>query len=166
MSFKDKQFTDRYNDPMWHHSEDQFEKRWHYRYERFGLDQDKSKIDTWALDPFIRHAPDYVSQLKPRGTPFFIEVQGTGTKNPGHKFKFEKLKVLGEWNRKHDVWLWLWNDKTRRYTMISLNKLNLLIAQGKATRGSFDGGKRPYWELDVDLVENASDWDASKGRYE
>lgn len=165
MSFKDKTFRDRYNDPMWHHSEDYFEKRFVYKWDRFGLDQDKARTDTWAYHPFIRHAPDYICQLAHRGTPFFMEVQGTGTKNPSHKFKLEKLEVLKEWNKKHDVWLWLWNDRAKRETIISLNKLNLLIAQGKAIKDAFDGGKRPYWKLDVNLIETQSDWRESLERY-
>lgn len=165
MSFKDKTFQDRYSDRMWHHSEDYFEKRWPAIYERFGLDQDHSKVATWCLDAFIRHAPDYLCQVQPRGQPFFMEVQGTGTKNPGHKFKLEKLEMLKEWNRKHDVWLWLWNDRTKQETIISLNKLQLLIAQGQAAKGSFDGGKRPYWELSVDVVDAAADWDWKSKQY-
>lgn len=162
MSFKDKPFHQRYSDRMWHHSEDFFEQRFPHIWDRFGLDQDNAKISTWALDGFIRHAPDYVCQIQPRGQPFFMEVQGTG-KDMLHKFKLDKIEVLKQWNRHQDVWLWLWNDREKQETILSLNKLQLLIAQGKAERGSFDDGKRPYWALPVKLVEASSDW--SPDRY-
>ena len=165
MSFKDKTFKDRFQDQMWHHSEDKFEQRWPYRYERFGLDQDDSSIDTWALDPFIRHTPDYVCQLAPRGTPLLVEVQGTG-KDQLHKFKRQKLDMLGKWNRIQDTWFWLWDDRAGLGTMISVPTVQLLIAQGKASEGSFDG-KRPYWALPVDIVVECSDWTPErKERYQ
>jgi hypothetical protein len=168
VSFKDKNFRQRYNDPMWHHSEDKFEtwaNREGWLWDRFGLDQDQARTSTWAYSLFIRHTPDYVCQLHPRGTPFLVEVQGTGTKNPSHKFKLDKIEQLKKWNSHQDVWLWLWNDRAKRNTIISLNKLQLLIAQGKATRGAFDDGKRPYWELPVAVVETATDWRERKERY-
>lgn len=167
MSFKDKTFKERWNDSMWHHSEDAFERRWQGTKHRFGLNQDRDEhgIETWAMAAFIRHAPDYICQLKSRSPAFFMEVQGTG-KDRKHKFKFEKLSMLCQWNKHHDVWLWLWDDKYQEETIISLPKLRLLIAQGHCERGSFDDGKRPYWAVHVDIVAENSDWRTGRVRYE
>lgn len=153
------------NDPMWRHSEKKFEEHFRYKWDRFGLDLDESEVDTWKLDEFIRHSPDYICQVRDRGRPFFVEVQGTGKGSSGgesHKFKLKKLEQLGKWNRYHDVWLWLWDDRLGRGDMISLNKLRLLIAQGKADRGQFDG-HRDYWSLPVWMIRNDGDW--NEGAY-
>jgi len=151
---------------MWHHSEDAFEQRWEHIKHRFGMNQmgDETLIEPWSLSPFIRHTPDYICKLKSGAQAFLVEVQGTG-KDMLHKFKFEKLEMLGHWNKHQDVWFWLWDNKNQRETLISLNRIRLLIAQGKATRDSFDGGKRPYWALPVGEVYEQSDWYESRNRY-
>ena len=164
MSYSDKTFAQRVSDPMWKHSEKKFEELFPYKYDRFGLDLDDTQIDTWALDEFIRHSPDYVCQVADRGTPFLVEVQGTGKGSSGgesHKFKLKKLEQLGKWNKHHDVWLWLWDDRNEIADMISLNKLRLLIAQGKAERGQFDG-HRDYWSLPVWVIRNERDFNPKK----
>lgn len=167
MSFKDKTYSERIRDRhMWNHSERAFESHWPHRLLRFGYnnDVDGQEFDTWASAPFIRHAPDYQCQTMPRGTVFFVEVQGTG-KDRLHKFKEQKLGELANWNRYQDVWFWLWDNNKQQGTMISLNKLRLLIAQGKADKGLFDG-HRPYWSVHVDLIVAESDWDDRKGKYD
>jgi hypothetical protein len=165
MSFKDKTFDQRFQDPMWNHSERAFENVWGAYRHRFGLDQmTDNPIDSWKLDPFIRHMPDYICQVVARGEPFFVEVQGTG-KDRLHKFKQGKLAELKLWNQTHDVWFWLWDDTLGIGTMISLNQINLLIAKGEATRGTFDG-KRPYWAIHVDKIVKHSDWLDRIARYE
>jgi hypothetical protein len=159
MSFKDKTYDERIKDRhMWNHSERAFEANWPYRKIRFGFDNDMddADFDTWACAPFVRHAPDYQAQVVPRGQVFFVEVQGTG-KDRLHKFKQGKLDQLKLWNQHQDVWFWLWDNNLQTGTMISLNKIMLLIAQGKAKMDKFDG-HRIYYAIHVDEVVSASDW--------
>lgn len=166
MSFKDKTFQQRFNDVMWNHSERAFVEAFDGKLYRFGLDQmtDESPIDGWALPPFVRYMPDYIGQLIDRGKPFLIEVQGTG-KDRLHKFKLDKLDNMGKWQTHMDVWYWLWDDTLKIGTMISYHQLKLIIAQGKATRDSFDGGKRPYWAIPVNTILEMSDWGTRRGSY-
>lgn len=147
---------------MWEHSERKFESRFPHKWDRFGLSLDDTQVQTWKLDPFIRHKPDYVCQVED-GPPFFMEVQGTG-KDRKHKFKLEKMAQLAKWNDVHDVWYWLWDDKEQEFCIVSFNDVQLLTRLGKATKGYFDGKKRPYWALTVKQVMEVSDWD-SGSRY-
>lgn len=157
-SYKDKTFEQRFNDEMWNHSERHFERLWPHPWKRFGLDQSSEVLETWKLSPFIRHAPDYLTQIK---EPFLIEVQGTGKVDPSHKFKLQKLDQLAKWNREQLTVFWLWDDVAQQGTVISYAKVSELIGRGLASKGSFDG-KRPYWALPVDLVVAQSDWGTIK----
>lgn len=154
MSFKDKQFKDRFSDTMWNHSERVFEDVWAHPWERFGLGEsdDQSKIDTWHLTSFIRHRPDYITQVG--RTLYLMEVQGTST---SQKFKQSKLDACSRWNKEHQVFYWCWDDKNKEEAVISHNKVQLLIAQGLAEKGLFDG-KRPYWALPIDVIKEQADW--------
>lgn len=162
MSFKDKPFEQRFSDTMWNHSERKFEERWPYPYVRTGLGEsdDDSPIDTWKLTSFIRHQPDYLTQA--HNKLFFIEVQGTGKKG-SHKFKQSKLDACRRWNNEHPVYYWLWDDEAQTEAVISHNKIMLLIGQGVATKGLFDG-KRPYFAIEKDMAVAHQDWPYDVGR--
>ena len=51
----------------------------------------------------------------------------------------------------------LWDDEAQTACVISHLKVMLLIAQGKATTGLFDG-KRPFFAIAKDLATAEADW--------
>ena len=154
VSFKDKAFKDRFSDVMWNHSERYFEDRWPHPFRRCGLGPEDDDFPTWKLSSFVRHQPDYMTNVN--DTLYYVEVQGTG-KNGSHKFKQSKLDACRRWNKEHQVWFWLWDDEAKQEHVVSLQRVQLLIAQGAATKGMFDG-KRPYFELSKALVAEQGHW--------
>ena len=166
MTFADKTWEERISDPMFYHSERIFEKMWPGPLQHFGLGLASNRMAVWKMPAFMLHTPDYIGGYTEESTPVLIEVQGTGTKAEvrTHKFKHKKLEALGKWNSIHEVTFWLWDDKTETYVWTSYASIRLMVAQGKATEGSFDG-KRPYWAIPVDVVTECADTDRLLEKY-
>lgn len=166
MSFKDKPWDERISDEMFYHSERFFENLWPGPWEHYGLSEKSDTMAVYKMPPFILHTPDYRAALTAESTPVLVEVQGTGTQAEvrTHKFKQKKLDALGKWNSIHETTFWLWDDKTSSYVWTSYASIRLMIAQGKAELGEFDG-KRPYWALPVDVVTEFADTDRLFEKY-
>lgn len=166
MTFKDKTFNDRINDEMWYHSEKIFEEKWPGLWAHAGLGEDDTAMASWMWSPMVAHMPDYRAALTAHTKPFWVEVQGTGTNASvrSHKFKQKKLDNLGLWNSKDEVTFWLWDDKTETAIWTSYASIRMMIGQGYAEQGLFDG-KRPYWAIPVPIVEEHKDTERLRARY-
>jgi hypothetical protein len=124
---------------------------------------------TYKMGAFMSHAPDYIAAVTDETTPVLVEVQGTGTGGAkdgvvSHKFKAKKLDALGQWNSKCETTFWLWNDADKTSIWTSYVSIRGMIAQGKGTQGLFDG-KRPYWALPVETVQEFADTERLMERY-
>jgi hypothetical protein len=160
-TFSERNWQTRKSGDFFYFSEGKFEKFWDGPYAHFGLGEQTENMATWKLSPFLSHTPDYIAALHEDATPVLVEVQGTGLGGATedgtlvHKFKQKKLEHLGKWNTIQEVTFWLWNDADETWVWTSYASIRLMIAQGKATEGSFDG-MRPYWAIPVaDIVEAA-----------
>jgi len=112
------------------------------------------------MSPFVAHTPDYITNI---GGPSSLLVEVQGNKG-AHKFKTRKLEMLTKWNNLQPTTLWLWDSNQKTSVWISLPTLRLLIAQGKATKGTFDGHK-PYWSIQHDILLEYNESDLLIGRY-
>lgn len=165
--FHEKSWDERVADTeMFYHSERIFEKTWEGPFERFGLGEDSTNMASYKFPPFISHTPDYRAALTETSTPVLLEVQGTGGKGrvQQHKFKQKKLDALGKWNSIHEVTFWLWSDVDETYVWTSYASIRLMVAQGKAVKGQYDG-HRDYWAIPVETVILNSDTERLMEKY-
>lgn len=164
MSFRDKTWEQRINDPMFYHSEKIFERIWPGPFEHFGLGVGANEMAVYKMPPFLLHAPDYIAAQTPESTPVLVEVQGCGKAGKEHRFKQKKLDALGKWNSIHEVTFWLWSDADETFVWTSYVSIRGMIQQGHATQGLFDG-KRPYWSIPVDVIEKLADTERIYAKY-
>lgn len=168
-TFSERDWNTRKGGDFFYYSEGQFEKFWPGPCAHFGLGAETEGMATYRMGAFMSHAPDYIAAVNDESTPVLVEVQGTGKGGATdgvltHKFKQKKLDALSGWNSKSEVTFWLWNDADQTYVWTSYVSIRGMIAQGKATQGSFDG-KRPYWALPVEAVEQFADTARLLDRY-
>lgn len=168
-TFSQREWNDRIGGDFFRHSELKFENIWPGQWSHFGLGPATEGMATYHMSQFSQKAPDYIASLTDTSIPFFVEVQGTGKGGDidgvrSHKFKQLKLDMLGKWNSHDEVTLWLWDDQTQTSIWTSYVSVRMMIAQGKAEQGLFDG-KRPYWALPVDVIYEHADTERLMARY-
>jgi hypothetical protein len=169
-TFSERDWNTRKGGDLFYYSEGKFEEHWPGPYAHFGLGAETEGMATYKMGAYMSHAPDYIAALNDESVPVLVEVQGTGkggAKSDGtlvHKFKAKKLDALGKWNSNSEVTFWLWNDADESWIWTSYVSIRGMIATGKATQGLFDG-KRPYWALPVEIVEELADTARLMDRY-
>lgn len=161
-TFSERDWATRKGGDFFDHSEQIFEEKWTGPYARFGLGPQTEDMATWKLSAKLSHTPDYLAALHQETQPMLVEVQGTGMGGASngvlsHKFKHKKLDALQKWNTDDEVTFWLWNDADQTFVWTSYASVRMMINQGNGVHlGSFDG-KRPYWAIDVEVIQAKAD---------
>lgn len=137
MSFRDRPFKSRFT-KMGDEAEGVFEATYPEGWTRFGLN--RPPINLKDVPPFIRYTPDY---LTGKG---LVEVQGFG-RDQTFKLKDDKLAALMQWHGMFRADLFVYDSHNKRYGFVRLRDLQAALEAGRAERGAFDDGKKPYWAV-------------------
>lgn len=107
---------------------------------RYGLN--RPPIQMGGLDPFIRYTPDYLTSR------VLVEVQGFGA-DQTIKIKHDKWAALQQWSMLHQVELFLWDTRNKRFGYVPLPHLHHLIEAAETRH--FDEGN-PYYALPSSVI--------------
>lgn len=150
MSFKDRGWNARF-EQLGDEAEGIFEEvatqQLKLGYVRYGLN--RPPIQMSRLPARIRYSPDYLMSAK------FVEVQGFG-RDQLLKLKIDKWMSLHFWNSIHPVELFAWDTTNNRWCFVTLDDLDLLIADGMATFAAFPE-RKSYLAFEADALFEASD---------
>jgi len=105
----------------------------------FGLKRPPIKRFT-KLHAHVRTMPDYLCETNRL---FFCECKGCGAR--GVKIKLESLEALQEWNKYHEVQVFIYNSKADKYVFVSMTELIEACANAKVDR--FEVDKKEFYQI-------------------
>lgn len=120
--------------------------REHRGWVRYGLDRPPLRMS--MLPEFIRHTPDFLTSHS------LIECKGFGRDQLG-KIKKADWSSLMEWNKKHPVDLFFYDQHNERCIMVPLPALQKALAtkDPRIQEDEFnDDPPKPYWAFPADLL--------------
>jgi hypothetical protein len=146
VSFKDRNFDDRLAaGGMGDEAEGVFERVFPKGWARYGLN--RPPIQMAKIPARLRYTPDYIT------TSALVEVQGFG-RDQTFKLKIDKWQSLHWWNGVHPVDLFVWDTTNKRWCILSLQQIDLLVEQCGEIR-HFPEGKA-YMAIPGDAIFEAA----------
>lgn len=146
MSFKDRSFDERVaTGGMGDEAEGVFERVYGRGFARYGLN--RPPIQMHKLPARLRYTPDYITSN------YLIEVQGFG-RDQTFKLKIDKWQALHYWNSLHPVALFVWDTTNKRWCLVELKQIDLLVEAVGEIR-HFPEGKA-YMAIPGDAIFDAA----------